>query len=216
MVGLAGEAEQPPPVRPDRRRDSDRLIDQIESPALLNVQFNVDPDSVGQCGIGAEVRRVTAGAGERLGQRDSVGVAETQCTPRRECAGGQLRPHTRHAEACALFVRECCDSNRFGGDDPAISHDIDGDERRHDSEWSVVRAAVGHRIEVRPGDEGVGRIALPAGRHPPRPEVPVPVFFDGHAAVGGGAGEPLAQRHVGVVPCEAPVAAGRGATDIEY
>ena len=60
---------------------------------------------------------------------------------------------------------------------------VDGGERRHHAQWPVEGAAVGHGVQVRAGDEGAARIAGPARRHPPRPQVAVAVLLDVHAAL---------------------------------
>ena len=48
VIGLPAEREQPPAVRPDGRRHRDRTVEQIQCPALLDVQFDVHTHAVDQ------------------------------------------------------------------------------------------------------------------------------------------------------------------------
>jgi len=67
VVRLAAERELPAPVGPDGRSDGDWPVDEIQGAALLDVQFDEDPDAFGQLWIGAEVLRLPTRPRHRLG-----------------------------------------------------------------------------------------------------------------------------------------------------
>ena len=210
VVRLAAERELPAPVRPDGRSDGDRAVDEIQCAALLDVQFDEDADAVGQPRVGAEVLGPAARLRHRLAQGHTVDVAQPAGLLGAQRTGGQLGADARDAEPRPLLVGEGDHRDGNPRHHAALADDVDGREGGHHTQRPVERAAVGHRIQVRARHERVGRIAGPARRHPPRPQIAVAVLLDIHAALGGAAGEPLPQGQIGVRPCVAAVAPGRG------
>jgi hypothetical protein len=174
------------------------------------VQLDENADTVGQSRVGAEMLGVAARLDHRLIQRHTVDVPEATGPFGAQRSGGELGTDTGHAEARAFLVGERDHRDGNARHHAALAHDVDRREGGHHTQRTVERAAVRHRIEVRPRDEGVRRIAGPAGRHPPRPQISVAVFLDIHPALRGAAGEPLAQRQVGVRPRVAAIAPGGG------
>ena len=185
-------------------------VDEIQCAALLDVQFDEDSDAVGQPRIGAEMLGPATRLRHRLIQRHTVDVPQPAGPLGAQRTGGQLGADARDTESRSLLVGEGDDRNGNRRHHAPLTHDVDGSERGHHTQWPVEGATVGNRIQMGAGHECAARIAGPARRHPPRPQIAVAVLLDIHAALGGAAGEPLTQGQVGVRPGVAPVAAGRG------
>ena len=206
VVGAAGEVEAPPPVRPDALGDADRGAHRRQGPALLDVQLDERAEPREQVLVGSDQAGVAARGGHRRGQRDAVVVAEGAGRTGFDGPGHQAAPQAGHPEAGALFLGEDGDCHGpFGIKVPGLQLGHGGQRGRH-PERSVVSPAVGDRIQVAAGDDGV----LP-GRAPPGPQVAVAVLLRGQAESVRLAGEPGAAFGVRRGPGVAAVAA-RGVT----
>ncbi len=133
---------------PDRRCHGDRRVHQIQRPALLHVQFDEHPDTVGQPRVFTEVLGIAADSNKRFCQRDSVVVAQSARPVGIQGAGRQLGSDARNSEARPLLVGECRDRHRDVGHHPALAQQVDGRERRDHAEWTVEGAAVGNGVQV--------------------------------------------------------------------
>ena len=145
-------------------------------------------------------------ARHRRGQRDPVVVAEAAGGAGFDGPGHQAAPQARHPEPGALLLGEDRDGHGpFGIKVPGfqLGH---GGQRGRDPERSVVAPAVGDRIQVAAGDDGIlpGRVP----RTPPGPQVAVAVLFHGQAEAVRLAGEPGPALGVGRGPGVAAVAGG--------
>lgn len=206
VVGLAAEVEAPAAVRPDRRGDTDRPAEQVQGPALLDMQLDEGADAGQPFGVGADRVRVLPGLLHRPGEADTVGVEQLPGVPRGQAARGQPGADAGQAEAGALLVHEVDDSQRPRRAGAAVAQLVEGGEGRDHAERPVEGAPVGDGVQVGAGDDGVAR----RGIAEPGPLVAVAVRLVGQAAVLGLRAEPLPAVRVGRRPGVAAVAAGPG------
>ena len=150
VVGLAGEVEAVAPVRPDLAGHPDRgtAVDQVA--ALLDVQLHEHPDAVQQPG---------AAALDDLLERHAVPVPQHPRLVPRHRAGRQPRAQAGQPEPRPLLLDEHRHPDRPGRHDPARPQLVDRRQRRDHAERPVVRPAVQHRVEVRPGQHAGRRSA---------------------------------------------------------
>ena len=151
VVGLPGEVESVAPVRPDPARHPDRRVPVDEVAALLDVQLDEAAD-----------RSRPARAGRCSGSRPAAAIASTQphavpvpqlAGPRTGRAGRQPRAEAGQPEAGALLLDEHRHPDRPRRPEAALPQQVDRRQRRDHAERPVVRPAVEHRVEVRPGQD---------------------------------------------------------------
>ena len=214
VVGAALKVEPPAAVRPNPLGDADGGVQRGEGTALLDVQFDERADAAEQVLAGADRAGVVARGAHRLGQRDAVVVAEGPGGVRLDGPGNQTAPQARNAKPSAFFLGKDGNYHRpFGIKVPVFQY-FYGGQRGRDAERSVVAPAVGNRIKVATGDDGVspGIASRVSGGCwvPPGPQVAVVIGFHGQAEFGGLRGEPGAALRVGRGPGIAAIAAGPG------
>ena len=202
VVGLPGEVEAPPAVRPDLAGEADGDVAVDEVAALLDVQLDERADAVQGEQPG---RRVEPGVGDRVGEEHPVAVPQlARGVPGRR-AGDQARPEAGPAEPRALLLDEHADADRPVGLEAAPPELVDRRQRGDHAQRAVVRASVEDRVEVRPGEDA-GR----GGLTPPGDLVADAVRLDGEPAGGALLGEPRPQLGLGRRPGLTEVAARRG------
>ena len=141
-----------------------------------------------------------------LGHRHAVGVGRARRPARRSSA-----PVSSREPAHATPNRAPSSSPKHGhaerarGAEPVRAQRVERGERGDDAERAVERAAVGHRVQVRAGDDA-GPVRV--GIAPPGPQVAGPVGRDVQPAGLGLAREPVPQLGVLPGPGEPPVPAG--------
>ena len=119
MVGLAGEVESPPAVRPDRGGHADGCVEVDKGAALLDVQLDEHADPVQRLVVPPERGGVGACGAHRLGQAHAVAVAQFPGRIRVEQAGEQAAAHAGDAEARTFLVGEVHHGERpVRGDSP--------------------------------------------------------------------------------------------------
>ena len=157
VVGLPGEVEAVAPVRPDLASDADggATVDQV--PALLDMQLDEALDPVVESPRLVPVAGRQASRAEGVGQEDAVPVPQL---PRRRPVhrpGGEPRAQAGQAEPRPLLLREDAHPDRLVRHEAALAEHVDRRQPRHDTERPVVRPAVQHRVEVRPGEHALPR-----------------------------------------------------------
>ena len=209
VIRDAAQRAAPALPRGQRGRDGQGRghVDQIAP--LLDVHLDPGGHARQECGRRAQARgRHAAQGGQIAAARCPPGSVRDEDLVDVELAAERARAEDRGAEARALLVDHRADGQRPDGATRAPGG-LDRHEPRHDAERAVVRAAVGHRVEMRA--DGVER-AVRAARLD-RPEVGGRVLHDLQPERAGRGAEPLAS---GVLPRPPghPVPAARPAPDL--
>ncbi len=134
VVRLAAEREVPAPVRPDGDATATGRVDEIERPALLDVQFDEDADAVRP---GAGRRRAASGSAPAPGSSPRPSV--TPSTSRSPRAWSALRAPVDNCEPMQATPNRAPSSSEnattadrdAAGDTPRSRSDVDRGERGH-------------------------------------------------------------------------------------
>ena len=164
VVRLPGELEPVAPVRPDPAGQPHGHLAVHQVPALLDVQLDEAAD---------------ARPAGRASPRSTSAIASSSDTPSRSVSdrasrprrgpGGQPRPEAGQPEPRPLLLDEHPDPDRDRRRHAAVAEHVDGGQRGHHAERSVVRTAVVDRVQVRPGEhrapavEPIARPVEPVG-----------------------------------------------------
>ena len=211
VVGLAGEVEAPPPVRPDLAGQPDGHVAVDEVAALLDVELDEGADAVE---VQQAVRRVQPGGADRVGEEDAVAVAQLLRLLPRRGAGDQPRAEAGAPEPRPLLLDEDADADRAVRLEAPGPQRVDGGERGRHAQRAVVRTTVEDRVEVRAGEHALVARARAGGGLPPGDLVADAVGLDDQPARRALLGEPRPQLRLRRRPGLAEVAArGRRSAD---
>jgi hypothetical protein len=180
VVPLPGDAELPAAVAQDRGADSHWLVQVNQPPALLHMQLHKQAQLLEGLVIGADEPGILPVRGSDVGIGVAVRVLEPAGLVRVQFTGQQPGTQAGDAEPRALLLGKNSDGQRPAGAEPAGLQDIDGDQRRSDTQRTVVRAAARNGIEVAAGRNSVPPRAC--GGVPPCPDDAVVVCMDVEAA----------------------------------
>ena len=206
VVGLAGDVDAPAPMGPDVAADADGGAAIDEVPALFDVEFDEGANAGEGLGVWAEGVGVATGVGEGLGHGDPVAVPEGAGPVGVEHSGEQSGTRAGDPEPRALFVDEVDDGQGPVGAVTPFAEDIDGEQAGDDTEGTIEGPAIGHRIQMRPGDDGLAAgpgsltVAALGRRSPPGPLVADAVFGQGQPTSLRLRREPVPQLQVGAGP----------------
>ena len=165
MVGLTAEGEVPSAVRPDRRGHGDRPAQVLQRPALFDVKLDIHTDAFGERVVGADAgpgggprsRSASASVVPSLSRsasaRSAVNAPVLSCDPTH--ATPNRAPSSSANATTAIGMTGATPRARTRS--TAWNADTT-------PEWPVERATVGHRVEVRSGDECAPGVAAPTRR----------------------------------------------------
>ena len=205
VVGLPGEVEAPPAVRPDPLGDTKGGIEVGQGPALLDVQLHIAPELREQVLVPADLAGILARRTHRLGQRDPVAVTQFPGLPRVDRAGQQAAAQAGDPEAAPFLLSECGHRDGPGRGEALGPQFVDRREGGHHAQRPVVGTAVRHRVQVAAGSH---RGPHRTGDVPPGPEVAVAVRAGTQLPVPGRGLEPRPAVQVGLRPGEPAVPPG--------
>ena len=144
MVRAALDVHAVAAVRPDRRRHPDSRVAVDEVTALLDVELDVDAH------VAQQVRRPAL---DDVAERHAVTVAQLARVVPGEPPRGEPGSQAGKGKPRPFLLGEHSDAQGSRRLEPALPEHVDGGQGAHDTERTVVRPTVPHRVQVATGQD---------------------------------------------------------------